>query len=89
MPVIKAQRVPQKEIKSEDVLGRFCYHYPQYKYSEARRMPYVRVLRLLNIAAKEEARKMHELTRIVAGPHTKKGQGTQKMLKYYQSIINK
>lgn len=87
MPVIRAQKIPRKTESAEDTLARFCFYFQQYTYEEARKLPFKRVLKLLKIARRERARQMYELTQIASAPHTDKGAGVKKMLKYFQDQI--
>ncbi len=87
MAVIRAQRVPKSKIKVDDLLYLFVYKFPQYTYSQAEKLPYKRVIEMLNTARREDARFMYELTQIVASPHTKKGSGVKKVLEYYKGIM--
>lgn len=84
---VKAQKIPQKKISPEQIIALFCYHYQQYTFKQARNLPYKRVVMMLKVAEKEHAKRMFELTRIVAAPHTKKGSGVKSVLSYYESII--
>lgn len=87
MPIIHAQKIPQKIQNSSDLLARFCYHFPHYSYQQARKLPYKRVLQMLKVARKEQAWVLYNLTQIASAPHSKKGSGVTKMLKYFQEII--
>lgn len=91
MPVIKVAKPPKPESKESDVLemlAALCYHYPQYKFSEARKLPFKRVKLLLRVARRIEASKMLALTNIVAAPHTKKGAGVKKMQQHFKKLID-
>jgi hypothetical protein len=87
MAVIKLKKIPKKEETIDDILARFCYHFPQYKYHEAKKMPFFRIKQMLSVAIKEDAKKMYNLTRIVAAPHTKKGGGVKKLSNHFKKII--
>lgn len=87
MPVIRVQKVPKKTESAEDTLARFCFYFQQYTYKEAQALPFRRVMKLLKIAKRERARQMYELTQIAAAPHTDKGVGVKKMLKYFQEQV--
>lgn len=90
MPTVTAQKVPKKQSSQSDLLdglALFCYKFPQYTFAEARKMPYKRILHMLKVAKKEDARTMLELVRIVAAPHSKKGKMVQEMIQYYKGII--
>lgn len=92
MATIKAKTVPKKESTSsssvEYTLARFCYHFQQYQYHEAKKIPHKRIKLMLKIAEKEEAIKMFNILQIIASQHTKKLSGIKKLTKYYQSIVN-
>lgn len=84
---IKAKKIPKPEpISSEDLLSRFCYHFPQYTYAQARKLPYKRVVKMLKIYRKEEARLMYQLAQILAASHSK--DGFKSISSYYKEIIN-
>jgi ribosomal protein L35AE/L33A len=85
---IKAQKIPRKSVNVEDILALFCYKYPQYKYSEARNLPYRRLVKMLKIAQKEDAKFLYTLTRAIISPHTKGGSGARKLIKELEGIIN-
>lgn len=89
--IVKAQKVRQdpKPETVEDLLARFCYRFPQYKYHEAKKMPFVRVLQMLKVAEKERARDLHAQTIIAAAPHTPKMKAVKSLLSKYEEIINK
>lgn len=42
---------------------------------------------MLKVARKEQAWVLYNLTQIASAPHSKKGSGVTKMLKYFQEII--
>lgn len=56
--------------------------------AQARKLPYKRIHQLLKAARKEHARKMIDLTRIIAAPHSKKGQEVNKILQEFNDILN-
>jgi hypothetical protein len=64
--VIKVQKIPRKEANIDDLLASFCYHYPQYKFNEARQLPYKRLIQMLKIAEKEKARTLFVLCKGMA-----------------------
>lgn len=88
MKILKAKRIPRKETSVEDIIALFCYYYQQYKYHEARKLPFKRLISMLKVAKKEYAKQMYDLTQITASPHTRKGQGVNKLLEHYKRIIN-
>lgn len=90
MSEISVQKIPKRELSKadyEDLLARFCFKFPQYTYSQAKNLPYVRVVKMLKSAERVRAKEMIELANIIAGPHTKHGEGTKKMIEYYQGIL--
>lgn len=84
---IEVQKVPKKTLNSEDLIATFCIYYPQYKFHEARLLPARRLSQMLKVALKHEAKKMFELTQIVAAPHTKKMTSVKKLSSYYQGAM--
>lgn len=64
--VIKIQKIPKKEANIDDLLASFCYHFPQYKYNEARQLPYKRVVQMLRVAEKEKAKLLFVLCKGMA-----------------------
>ncbi len=89
MPKIRAQKIPQKEIDADEIIMRFCYYFPHYSYKRAKKMPFIRIIKMLKVADKERATFLFELTQIAAGPHTKDGEGVKDLLSKYESIITK
>lgn len=87
MVVVSAQKIPKKKITPEDTLATFCFYFQQYTYNEARKLPFIRVKKMLEIAEKERARFMYDLVQVVSAPHTKRGIGVRNMLKYFKDII--
>lgn len=88
MPIIKAQKIPQQRESSENILARFCYHFPRYSYAEAKQLPYRRIVKMLKVAEIERAKMYYNLVQIASAPHTKRGSGVSKMLKWYKDIID-
>lgn len=88
MAVIKVQKIPKKKIKAEDVLSTFCYHFPQYKYHEAKKLPYKRILQMLRVAKKEHTKKMLDLLSIISAPHSKNGSQVKKLSDHFNDILN-
>lgn len=90
MVKIKAKSIPKttKNYTTDDLLMLFCYYYPSYKFHEARKMPLIRVIKMLKIADKEKAKEYFELTKIIASPHSKKGSAIKTLLKEYEERIN-
>jgi uncharacterized membrane protein YheB (UPF0754 family) len=88
MPVIQAKKIPRSIASAEETLAKFCYYFQQYTYEQARKLPYKRVVQMLNAASKERASFFHEMVEITAAPHTKRGAGVNKLRKHYDRIIN-
>lgn len=88
MATIKAAKIPTKNIKAEEVIAEFCFYFPQYKFHEARKLPYKRIVQMLKAANKAKAREYHHLTQIVSAPHSEKGKGVKKLLAEYDKIIS-
>lgn len=87
--VIKAQSVhKESENTPFELLATLCYFYPQYTFREARALPYQHVKLLLKVARREEAIKYYNLTQISAAPHTKKGEGVKKLVRYFKKQID-
>lgn len=75
---------PSEPFSAQRVLARFCYHYQQYTYAEARKIPYRRIRSMLNEVMKIEAQRYHTLTQIAAAPHTDKGKGVSELLSKFK-----
>lgn len=86
--LIKTQKIPKKEISVDDTIATFCYKYQQYTLSQAEKLPYRKLIKLLQVAKKLEAQKMLELVNIVVSPHTKKGQGVKSIIEFYRRILD-
>lgn len=85
MVVVKAQKIPQKNISSEDIIACFCYNYPQYTYKEARLLPFTRLNQMIKVARQEQAKLLYNITRAIAAPHQKAG--VKKLLDELNTII--
>lgn len=89
MVVVKAQKIPRKEESADDLIARFCYYYPQYTFSKAKKqVPLKRIIQMLNVARKEQALFLYNITEAIAAPHTKKGQGVTSLLNRFKKIID-
>ena len=90
MPVkiIKAQKVPElvSTTSVEDELARFCLHYPQYTFADARKMPYKRISQMMRVAQREYGRKMYDLTTAICSPHSTGG--AKEVLEYFKGLSN-
>lgn len=80
MAIIKVKKIPRKQEKPEDLLATFCFYYPQYKYHEARQLPYRRINKMLKVARKETARNYKMMLDIAIAPHTKNPSSTVKQI---------
>lgn len=84
---IKVQKVPKREVSIDDTIIKFCLYFPQYKYHEARKLPFVRVVKMLKVAERERAFLLFQLTNIAAAPHTKKGSGVKRLLDIFKRVF--
>ena len=89
--VIKAQAIPseskrQQWTSTDKIIATFCYYYQQYTFSQARKLPYKRILMMLDVAKKIEAIRLGNMLQIVAAPHTKNFTGVKKLSRYFESI---
>lgn len=85
MVTVSLQKVPKKKEDPLDIIFAFCYHFPQYKFSEARKLPYKRISQMLRVARIEHSKKMLDLLRVVSAPHAKGG--VRKANEYFSAII--
>lgn len=85
--VVKIQKITQPQSTPEDIIATFCYHYQQYTFAQARKMPYKRIKQMLEVAKKEHARKMIDLLQIAIAPHGKKG-NAKSLFDKFSAIIN-
>lgn len=86
--LITIQKIPKKVYSVEDIVAKFCCCFPQYKFNEARKLPFVRIKKMLDIWEKEYSRKMIDLIEVVSAPHTKKGIGINKAIQRYKKILD-
>lgn len=91
MAVIKAQKIPRpyKKVSPEDVIAQFCYHYQQYTFAQARKLPMRRINQMMRVAEREYAKKMFDFLQIIASQHTKKMKGMNELSDHYKSILDK
>lgn len=86
--VVRVKKVPRKKENPEDIIATFCYYFPQYKYHEAKKLPYRRIKQMLRVAKKETARQNYYLTRIISAPHAKNASSAiKKLLEDFSGII--
>lgn len=80
--VAKAAR--EKKKRALEVIAELCLTYPQYKFHEARKLPYKRVAIMLRVAHREKALQYHTLTQIAYAPHTQKAKAVEVLLKHFK-----
>lgn len=85
MAEIKIQKIPTKSLSAQEIIGAFCYHFPQYTYKQAQNLPYKKVVFLLKVARKEHAKKMMDIARIMGAANS--GKGMKDVLSYFKSIL--
>lgn len=87
--IIKVKKAPQKtpQFNSEEIIATFCYHFPQYTYKEAEKMPFSRISKMLKVVRKERSKLMLDLLQVVSAPHTKDGKGIDELLQYHREIL--
>lgn len=88
---IEVAKVPQKEVAEDAILrmlAALCYYYPQYTFTEARKLPYKRVALLLREAKRQKAIDWHWQTLIAASAQSPKGKGTKRLLKILKEYID-
>lgn len=89
MPTVTAQKLPSRKAPStEYILAQFCYHYPQYTFAQARKLPARRIIQMLRVVDREEAKKMLLLTQMMAAPQTKKMKAVKKLMAIFKSVID-
>ena len=71
---------------ADDMAARVAYFYPSYTLSEARRLPARDLMLLIKIARQEYAKNYHELTNIMAAPHSKNGSAVNKLINHYREV---
>lgn len=86
MAEIKVKKVPERAPPtSQEILATFCFYYQQYTYEQAKQLPYRRISSFLKIARKQQAQKMLDLTRVIAGASSSKG--LENVLSYFNGIL--
>jgi hypothetical protein len=90
MPNFTPQKIPSKNkgLHPEEILCTLCYLYPQYTYAQARKLPYKRISKLIEVARREQAKFKYDLVQIVAAPTTKKHIGVKKLSEHYKSLLD-
>lgn len=85
---IKAQKVNTKITESgEDTLARFCYHFPQYTYAKANKLPYKRILKMLKVARKEKVYEWYNQLRIAIAHKSSKKSSISNLIKEYKQVL--
>lgn len=89
MAVIKAQKIPRPELEfhPDEVIGRFCYYFPQYTFAQAKRMPLKVINKMLKLVEREKAKDFLFLTRIVGAPHSKNGNLYKSLIEYFKGVV--
>ena len=87
MATIKAQRIPKPKGSPDDLLALFIFYFPQYTLKQAKKMPNVRLRKMLKVVKKEEARKNITLLEIITAPHAKKAT-VKSLFEKFNAIIN-
>lgn len=88
MPTIKVQKIPRKKADPDELIITFCYYFPQYTYWQAKKIPFVRIIKMLKVVKKEQALKYRTLTRIASANHTKNGSFFKTLIEEFNAIIN-
>lgn len=73
--VIRVQKPskPTQNIDFEEVLTRFCIHFPQYTFSQARKVPFARIKKMLIVAEKQYYLRMIDQVEIAMSSLSQKG----------------
>lgn len=81
---IEAAKLPvaKKPYNNRLMYATVCYYYG-YSLKEASQLAARDIALLVNTAKKIEARRMYELTQIVAAPHTKNGSGVKTLSAHF------
>lgn len=87
MATVKVQKIPKKKNNPLDLVATFCYHFPQYTFAQARKMPYIRIRHMLKIANKEHAKRMIDLLSVATASHGKQ-KDIKLLLDKFNEIIN-
>jgi len=88
MAEVRVKRVDPGSTKEKHRLRKLyatlCYYYPKYSLKDAQAMPARDLHLLITTAQKIEAKRMYDLTQIVASPHTKNGGGVKQLLNFFK-----
>jgi len=88
MARIEVQKPYKKPYSTDDILARFCFYFPQYTLEQARKIPQKRIMQMLKVVDREHAMMFANLTRIVASPHTKRGEGVKKLFAEFKDKMS-
>lgn len=78
-----------KGATKRELYASVCYFYPQYTLKQVQNLPARDITLLLKAAERQQAKHFHNLTQIVASPHSKKGTSVGKLLDYYKGLVEK
>lgn len=81
---VKVASIPKKKIKPIELLGMFCYYYPQYTLAQARKLPYKTVKQLLDIAHQQKA--IEYMHMVYIGSAVRSKDGGKSLLKQYKRM---
>ena len=85
MAIIKAKKIPApKPEEALDTVARFCYHFQQYTFQEARKVPYNTVIRLLKAVEIDHSKKMIDMVHVSSVSDKK---GADKVIQYFKGKI--
>lgn len=84
--VQRVQGVNDSSIKltKREMYALVCYYYPRYSLKEAQDLPARDLNLLLRTARKENAKKMRDLTLIVAAPHGKDKDTVKNIVSHFE-----
>lgn len=88
---IEVQKIPRNkpgERDWENLIAEFCYHFNQYRFDQARKLPFRRIVQMLRVARRIQAAQNYNFTQIAAAPHSKKGAMVKKLLDHYKKEMN-
>ncbi len=88
MKILKVKKIPKEKVNPGDLISRICYYYPQYNYTQARRLPYKRVMQLLKVADQERAKFMIDILRIVIVPNSKDKNDAKNLFNEFKERLN-
>jgi hypothetical protein len=86
MVTVQAQKLPTVQVSNDDIIAQVCYHYPQYTFTQAKKLPHRRIMQLLRVARAEQAREWYNQCMIAASPHGKKN-SVKDLVKQYKNMF--